>query len=411
MKYISTLFATGALALLGFSSQAQVVVDGQLTASELTAGNYVLMGKSNAFTGDQNTGRPFGNNGLLSLYVANTSTKVYIFLAGTVENNGNSFQLFMDLPSATGVPSGTFLPGGTTGTSLERLTRIKLDQAADLVLALRSDGAPAAGAPQPYKIEAGVYTSATAVQSTTLTSSTSRVLGDGTVLTLPSTVTGAPYAGLAGARMAYRNTTTGRIADNPGNTAPTTGASYGAAGSYGWEIELDRAALSATAANASFRVFALQNNDNGGYASGEFIPQSTAAIAAPYPVPNLGGAGNNSGNDVDFTTIAGLQSAGFALGASGALSNRATAENVALNVYPNPALGEATVTYRVQNPQQAVNIELTDLMGRRVSTVFAGQQPVGEQKQKLNSANLAAGTYLVKVQVGEQVATHKVTLL
>lgn len=409
MKYISTLFATGALALLGFSSQAQVVVDGQLTASELTAGNYVLLGKSNAFTGDQNTGRPFGNNGLLSLYVANTATKVYIFLGGTVETNGNSFQLFMDLPGATGVPSGTFLPAGAAGTSLERLTRIKLDQAADLVLALRSDGS---GTPQPYKIEAGVYSSATAVQSTTLTSATSRVVGDGSVLTLPSSVTVAPYAGLAGARMAYRNTTTGRIADNPGNTSPTTGASYGAAGSYGWEIELDRTALGATTANASFRVFALQNNDNGGYASGEFIPQSTAAIAAPFPVPNLGGAGNGAtGNDVDFTAIAGLQSAGFALGANGALSNRAGAEAVALNVYPNPVQGEATVTYRVQNPQQSVNIELTDLMGRRVSTVFAGQQATGVQTQKLNSGNLAAGTYLVKVQVGEQVATHKVTLL
>lgn len=408
MKYISTLFATGALALLGLSAQAQVVVDGQLTASELTAGNYVLLGKSNAFTGDQNTGRPFGNNGLLSLYVANTPTKVYIFLAGTVEANGNSFQLFLDLPGATGVPSGTFLPAGAGGTSLERLTRIKLDQAADMVLALRSDGA---GTPQPYRIEAGVYSSATAVQSTTLTSSTSRVLGDGTVLTLPASVTAAPYAGLAGARMAYRNTTSGRIADNPGNTSPTTGASYGAAGSYGWEIELDRTALGATATGASFRIFALQNNDNGGYASGEFIPQSTAAITAPYPVPNLGGAGNNSGNDVDFTTIAGQQSAGFALGANGALSNRAVAEAVALSVYPNPVQGEATVSYRVQNAQQAVNIELTDLMGRRVSTVFAGQQSVGMQTQKLNSGNLAAGTYLVKVQVGEQVATHKVTLL
>lgn len=411
MKYTATLFATGALALLGFRAQAQVVVDGQLTASELTAGNYVLLGKSTAFTGNQNTGRPFGNNGLLSLYVANTATKVYIFLGGTVETNGNSFQLYMDLPGVTGVPVATFLPGGPAGNSFERVNRIKLEQAADLALALRSDGAPAAGDPQPYKVEAAVYSSATAVQTTTLTSTSARVLGDGTTLTLPAAATGAPYAGLAGARMAYRNTSTGRIAENPGNTSPITGATYGAAGSYGWEIELDRAALGAATGTPGFRIFALQNNDNGGYASGEFIPQTTAAIAAPYPAPNLGGAGNGAGNDVDFTAIADLQTAGFSLGASGALSNRAAAAAVALSVYPNPVQGDATVSYRVQNAQQAVNIELLDLMGRRVSTVFAGQQGAGVQSQKLQSGQVAAGTYLVKVQVGEQVATHKVTLL
>ena len=94
MKKLFTLAAAGTMVAASLGAQAQVMVDGQLTAAELTAGNYALVVKSDnfAFTGtqNQNNNRPFGNNGLLGLYVASTPTKIYIFLGGTVENSGNS---------------------------------------------------------------------------------------------------------------------------------------------------------------------------------------------------------------------------------------------------------------------------------------------------------------------------------
>ena len=60
MKKIFTLAAAGVLAATTLGAQAQVVLDGQLTAPEITSGNYVLIGK---FTNP----RGFGDYGLLSL--------------------------------------------------------------------------------------------------------------------------------------------------------------------------------------------------------------------------------------------------------------------------------------------------------------------------------------------------------
>lgn len=418
MKKILTLTAASILAAGTLSAQAQVTVDGQLTAAELTAGNYVLLGKSDNFTftgtQNQNSNRPFGNNGLLGLYVASTPTKVFVFLGGTMENSGNSFQLYMDIPGATGVPAGTFLPAGLAGTSFEKINRIKLEQNLTLALALRSDGTPVAPAPQNYRAEAAVFTSATAVQSRQLTTTAAAIMGDGMALTLSPTVTVGAYAGLNGARMAYRNTTTGQIGANPGNVPLFSTPAYGGVGSFGWEIELDRAALGASAANAAFRIFAIYNNGNGGFASGEFIPKSTSATLPPFftTAPNLGGADNGAGTDVDFGIIPGRQSAGFALGATGVLGTKtAAAAALALGVYPNPANGVATVAYNVGSYANQVNIVLTDLLGRPVQVLENSLQAAGAQTKTLNTANIAAGTYLVRVQVGETVATSKLVVL
>jgi len=422
MKKLFTLAAAGALAATAFNAQAQVTVDGQLTATELTAGNYVLLGKSDnfAFTGtqNQNDNRPFGSRGLLGLYVASTATKVYIFLGGTVDPGSNAFQIYLNLPGTGGLPAGTFLPAGTAGTSFEKITRIKLDQAVKLALALRGDGTPTGTAPQAYKAEAAVFapaagTAAASVQTTQLTTATAPIVGDGTALALASTATAAPYAALNGVRMAYRNTTDGKIDTNPGNVALYNTAAYAGAGSYGWEIELDRAALGAATGTPLFNIFAIYNNGNGGYASGEFIPKATGALPAAVPSPNLGGADNGStGNDVDFVAIPGLQTASFSLTASGVLGTKASDEaSVAMAVYPNPASSVATVAYNVGSRAENVNIVLTDLLGRQVQVLANGLQPAGVQTKTVSTSSVAAGTYLVRVQVGEKVVTSKVVLL
>ena len=416
-KFI-TLAASGTLALASLAAQGQVIVDGQLTAPELTAGNYALLGKSDnfTFTGTQNqsANRPFGERGLLGLYVASTATKVYIFLGGTVDPGSNSLQLYLDLPGVTGVPAGTFLPTGLAGTSFEKITRMKMELPVDLALALRGDGTPTGTAPQNYRVEAARFTSATAVQSRQVTGTATPIVGNGTALTLDPTVTVAPYTAINNARMAYRNTSDGKIGTNPGNLPLYTTAAYAGAGSFGWEIELDRAALGATAAGSVFRIFAIYNNGNGGYASGEFIPKSTSAtLPASFPSPNLGGADNGSaGNDVDFATIAGVQASSFSLSATGVLGTKASDEaSVAMAVYPNPAQGTATVAYNVANRAENVNIVLTDLLGRQVQTLANGLQSAGVQHKTISTATIPAGTYLVRVQVGDKVSTRKVVLL
>ena len=384
MKKIFTLTAAGLLAAASFGAQAQVMVDGQLTAAEITAGNYVLLGK---YTNP----RGFGDAGLLSLYAASTPTKVYFFLGGTVETNGNAFQLFLDLPATTGVPAGTALPAGTAGTSFQKMTA-KMDLPVDLALALRSDG-------MGFKIEGATYTPVLAT-SKNLTGTTP-LAGDGTALTLP---TDAAFPMLAMAKVAYKNATGGKLSANPGNTTPNTDPAYGGVGTYGLEVELDRTALGATG-TPTLSVFALQNGGDGGYLSSDYIPQATT--------PPAGNGNLEDASKVDFATVPGRQAATFTLSATGVvLANKAADANaLALQVYPNPATSVATLEYNVGSRADNVNIMLTDLMGRNVQSLVNGLQPAGKQSTSVSTAEIAAGTYLVRVQVGDKVSTRKVVLL
>lgn len=383
MKKSITLLAAGVLAVASFSAQAQVTVDGVLNTAELTTGNYVLVGK---FTQT----RGFGDAGLLSLYAASTSSKVYLFLGGTVEANGNSFQIYMKTPASAGVPRGTALPGtGTSGTSFDGMTA-KMDMAVNAAIALRYTTG--------YVVEGATYTSATAGSAAVLTSTANP--GDGTTVSTLAANTAQPA--FAGARVAYKMATGGKLSANPGLTSSTTDPNYGAAGTYGLEIELDRTAAGLTGASA-LTLFALQNNNSGSYLSSDFIPQSSTATG------NLTNA-----SSVDFGTIAGTQAATLSLAATGGAtlgSRSADAATVALSVYPNPVADNARIAYTVTEQASAVNIVLTDLLGRTVSVLENGSKPVGNQSAALSKAALPAGTYLVRVQVGEKVSTSKVVVL
>lgn len=382
MKKLLTLAAAGTLAALSFSAQAQVTVDGVLNTTELTTGNYVLVGK---FTQT----RGFGDAGLLSLYVASTSTKVYMFLGGTVEANGNSLQIYMKTPASAGVPRGTALPGtGTSGTSFDGMTA-KMDMAVNAAIAIRSTTG--------YVVEGATYTSATAASAAVLTATANP--GDGTVSTLAANTAQPAFAG---ARVAYKAATGGKLSANPGLTATTTDPNYGGAGTYGLEIELDRTAAGLTGASA-LTLFALQNNNNGSYLSSDFIPQSSTATG------NLANA-----SAVDFSTIAGTQAATLNLAAAGGTtlgSRSADATALALSVYPNPVADNARVAYTVTEQASPVSIVLTDLLGRTLSVLESSVKPVGSQSAALDKAALPAGTYLVRVQVGEKVSTSKVVVL
>jgi len=394
MKKIFTLAAASFLAAGALNAQAQVVLDGQLTAAEITAGNYVLLGK---FTNP----RGFGDAGLLSLYAASTSTKMYFFVGGTVEANGNAFQLYLDLPGAAGVPVGTALPAGAATTSFQNVTA-KLDLAADLALALRSDGTG-------YQIEGAYYTSPTIGGSAKLTTTAGTVAGDGTPLALSAGTTTGNYARLAGARVSYRVAATPGVSGNPGNTRvagppPSFPASYGGVGSFGWEIELDRTTAGLTG-TPQVSMFVIQNGGDGGYMSSDFIPQTSA----PLTTNN----GNLASGAFDFSTLPDRQAATVLLSATGTvLANKAAdAAAVAMSVYPNPAQGVATVAYNVAGRAEQVNIVLTDLLGRQVQVLESGLRSSGAQTTTVSTADVAAGTYLVRVQVGDKVATSKVVLM
>ena len=395
MKKMITLAAAGILAAGSLTAQAQIAVDGVLTAAEIGAANtgkYVLIGK---FTSP----RGFGDWGLLSLYAANTANKVYFFVAGTVENGNNSFQLFVDLPGVNGASASPIaLPAPVPASSSFGGMVAKMDIAPDFALAIKGNGTGAGGSAGTITPQAVVYTSATAAVDRDLAPD----LPNSGAATIISTVsTAGPFVRLNGARMAYRNSADGKILTNPGNVLPNTSPNYGGAGSIGWEIELDRTALGVTT-GGSIGVFALQNNSGGDYLSSDFIPQSSNP-----PTTNGGNLAN--ANAVDFGTIAGLQRGVFSIVALG--TKAADEASVAMSVYPNPAEGSATLTYNVVGRSEAVNIVLTDLLGRQVKVLENSQQTAGVRTAVVNTSSVGAGTYLVRVQVGDKVAVRKVVLL
>lgn len=384
MRKLFTLAVASAMATAALSAQAQVTVDGVLNANELTAGNYVLVGK---FTG----ARGFGDWGLLSLYAATTATKVTFFLGGTVQENGNAFQLFLKTPASAGVPTGTALPFGAAGTSFEKMGA-KLDMPTNLAVALRSTTGG-------FNLEGIAYTNATTAVTTAVLNPTV-ILGTGAVTTITST----SIAALTGARVAYSNTTDGKVTSNPGYKTPATDAAYGGAGSYGMEFEIDRAAAGMTG-TAALQVFAVQNSGDGGYVSSDYIPQKTGALptGGTFSTTN-----DNLQANPDFALVPGTQAATLNLTASGVtLSSKGAQEAAALRfgVYPNPASATA-VHYTVPQGRQDVALSVYDATGRQVRSLRAAQ--VGSQSYPLS--NLRAGMYVVKLNVGGQQTSGKVVI-
>lgn len=392
MPKISTLALAATLAATTLSAQAQVTLDGTITAAEIgtTAGKYQSLGK---FTTSHTpvTGGPtgFGNAGLLQLYGANSATKLYIGIAGTIETGGNNFQLYMDLPNKTGVPVGTGLPsiaGASTvfGTfSGGSIGGTKLDLEADAAIATTGQG----------DVQAAIYKSAT--------SAVAKSLGGGAAILLDGTpnpvydATG-DYALFANTRVAYKQSATG-LSGNPGND------NGGGAGSYALEYEFDRTALGLPSGASIVKVFTAYVSGDA-YWSSDFIPETVGNGKDSGGLYNIG----FSPDFTDQTRFPGTQAASVNLVV---LSTRQADEAVvAMSVFPNPAAGSATVAYQVQGAAQDVSVRVLDLLGRNVRTLLSAKQTLGFHDLSVPTDNLAAGTYLVRVQVGDKVATRQLAV-
>ena len=250
-----------------------LTIDGRLDANEIgtgTQGLYQLVGE---YTTPHPAG--YGDYGFTKLYMANTATKLYLFVVGTLENNGNTFQLFFNVPGLAGVPRGMVLPGGSpsAGTSFEQM-KAKMDLETDLGLALQG-GTPG------YGVQVARYAGGVIGQTLPTSLSTAGA---------PSTLSSTAVTQFDGALMAYRTTPTGFISSNPGN--------------YGWEMEIDRAALGVpfSLANATIQAFLVQNNHDGNYIATDMIPA----------VPGIGITNPGVSTGVDFPQLPGRQALTYA---------------------------------------------------------------------------------------------------
>ena len=87
-----------------------------------------------------------------------------------------------------------------------------------------------------------------------------------------------------------------------------------------------------------------------------------------------------------------------------------TAGTLSASVYPNPASGNASVSFTLTKTEQ-VAISVTDLSGRIIAAQEPGKMTAGIHSLSLRTAHLPDGLYLVQVQAGDKRQTLKLTVL
>jgi hypothetical protein len=79
------------------------------------------------------------------------------------------------------------------------------------------------------------------------------------------------------------------------------------------------------------------------------------------------------------------------------------------NLYPNPVGSFATIEYSL-NFESKVNIEIFDILGKKVATLFEGKLNTGTYKAIFEPNGLVNGIYLCKVTINNQSAIKKMIL-
>ena len=77
--------------------------------------------------------------------------------------------------------------------------------------------------------------------------------------------------------------------------------------------------------------------------------------------------------------------------------------------YPNPFATSTTLRYRLGAPAD-VRVEVFDVSGRRVAILADEQQPSGEHRVTWDAAEVASGTYVVRLSAGDRQASRRVTI-
>lgn len=84
-------------------------------------------------------------------------------------------------------------------------------------------------------------------------------------------------------------------------------------------------------------------------------------------------------------------------------------ENVHSYSYPNPFSGKTTISYVV--PQDgAVQVNVYDLLGKKVKTLVAENVKAGTHTTTFDGSNLPGGTYIYRIEAGNKVYTNKMIL-
>ena len=370
MKKHFTLSALAALALTSLSAQAQFTVDGTLSAAEIGTGpgKYQLLG---TYTGTHTV----TDRGLKAIYMGTTATTLNIMVVASPEQSAYSALLmYLDVPNKTGIAAGTRLPGGADNSS-QFNTRPTLDMPVDY--GFRLTASPLAGG------DANAYHSIMnlTVPLTAAGKAPDTYIGSTDKMGTAFTITDAATT-ILGAQVSFKTSATGSVAANT-----TTG----------WEVEYPLSALGGAAAGSLIRVmvaYAADHADTDGFYV-DLLPQITGRTTA-------------LGVDPNFSLIAGNQNFTYQVG-TGLLANRAATEALAASAYPNPLTSASQLAYTVPTGTQPVSVEVYNSLGQLVLNLLNTDQPAGAHTASLAALRqLAAGSYLVKLQVGRERTSRRV---
>lgn len=78
--------------------------------------------------------------------------------------------------------------------------------------------------------------------------------------------------------------------------------------------------------------------------------------------------------------------------------------------YPNPFNPVTTIEFGLPEPGY-VTADIYNILGAKVTTLFAGYKPAGYHKLTWNASGFASGIYFFRLTAGEQALTRKMHLL
>lgn len=369
MKKLFTLSALTAMALGSLSAQAQFTVNGVLAPAEVGtgAGKYQLVG---TYTNTHSA----ADKGLKALYMGTTATTLnFMVVASPEKADYNALVFYLDVPNKAGVAAGTRLAGGSDASSQLR-HRPTLDMSVDYGFRVTVSPITNTGTNNIYmsKVDYTVAPNAAGKNPDVYLGPTDKT-GAPLVIT-------DPLSGIAAARFAY-----------------TTTASVAANTSTGWEFGIPLSTLGGAVSGDLIRAMVGYVGDNGDFYS-DVLPQ-------------VAGQTTDLGTDPNFALIPRSQFITYQVGSGLLASRNAVAETLGATAYPNPVTTESQLAYTVASGRQPVSVEVYNPLGQRVLSLLNAEQAPGTYQTALAPLQvLAAGHYLVKLQVGTQLTSRHVVV-
>ena len=82
------------------------------------------------------------------------------------------------------------------------------------------------------------------------------------------------------------------------------------------------------------------------------------------------------------------------------------AQEINLSVFPNPTTDKITIAFNLKE-KETVAISVCNLLGKEVLKILDATQITGQHQEDINLGHLPNGTYFVKINIDNQLVTHK----